>query len=239
MEVGPFAIIGPDVRIGRGTVIGPHAVVRGPSVIGADNRIFQFASVGEMPQDKKYAGEPTRLEIGNRNVIREYATIHRGTVQDLGVTRVGDDNLLMAYTHVAHDCVIGDQVILANAASLAGHVRVDDHAILGGFTLVHQFCAIGAHAFTAMGTALTKDLPPFVRVAGNPARANGINSEGLRRRGFSAAELALLKTAYKTLYLSSLKLDDAREALAAMAESAPVIRPIVEFLERSQRSIVR
>lgn len=239
VEVGPFAVIGPNVRIGRNTVVGPHVVIRGPTVIGVENRIFQFASVGEMPQDKKYAGESTRLEIGDRNIIREYATVHRGTVQDGGVTGVGNDNLLMAYTHVAHDCVIGNHVILANGASLAGHVRVDDHAILGGFTLVHQFCAIGVHAFTAMGTALNKDLPPYVRAAGNPARPHGINSEGLRRRGFSAAELSVLKTAYKKLYLSGLKLEEAREALSAMAEVEPVLRPVVAFLERSQRSIVR
>ena len=239
VEVGPFAIIGPDVRIGRDTVIGPHVVIRGPTVIGAENRIFQFASVGEIPQDKKYSGEATRLEMGDRNVVRECATVHRGTVQDAGVTRIGSDNLFMAYTHVAHDCVIGDHVIMANGATLAGHVRVDDHAILGGFTLVHQFCAIGMHSFTAMGTPLNKDLPPYVMLGGNPARPYGINTEGLRRRGFCAEDLSALKTAYKKLYLSGLKLDEAREALSAMAASAPVIRPIVAFLERSRRSIVR
>lgn len=239
VEVGPFSIIGPGVRIGRDSVIGPHAVIRGPTVLGAGNRVFQFASVGEMPQDKKYGGEETGLEIGDRNTIRECATIHRGTVQDAGATRIGSDNLFMAYSHVAHDCVVGDHVILANGAQLAGHVHVDDHAILGGFSLVHQFCTIGAHSFTAMGTPVNKDIPPYMMVAGNPPRPYGINVEGLKRRGFSAEELSVLKTAYRKLYLSGLKLDEARAVLATMAESESVIRPLVVFLDRSRRSIMR
>jgi UDP-N-acetylglucosamine acyltransferase len=239
VEVGPFSIIGPGVRVGRDTVIGPHAVIRGPTVIGAENRIFQFASVGEMPQDKKYGGEATRLEIGDRNTIRECATIHRGTVQDAGVTRIGSDNLLMAYSHVAHDCAIGDRVILANGVQLAGHVRVDDHAILGGFSLVHQFCTIGAHSFTAMGTPVNKDIPPYVMVGGNPPRPYGINAEGLKRRGFSPETLSVLKAAYRKLYLSGLKLEEAREVLATMAESESVIGPLVVFLDGSRRSIIR
>ena len=239
VEVGPFSVIGPNVRIGRGTVIGPHVVIRGPTVIGVDNRVFQFASVGEVPQDKKYGGEATRLEVGDRNVVREYVTLHRGTVQDAGVTRVGNDNLFMASAHVAHDCVVGDHVIMANGASLAGHVSVGDYAILGGFTLVHQFCSIGPHIFAAMGSAVTKDVPPYLMIAGNPARPHGINSEGLKRCGFSATDLKSLKAAYKQLYLSGQKLEDARRALLAMAEEAPVLRLMVDFLGQTRRSIVR
>ena len=189
VSVGPFSVIGAGVRIGKGTSIGPHVVVKGPTTIGCDNRIYQFASVGEDPQDKKYAGEPTRLEIGDRNVIRESATLHRGTVQDQGITRIGNDNLFMAYIHVAHDCVIGDNAILANGASLGGHVQIGDWAILGGFTMVHQFGRIGAHSFCGMGSAVNMDLPPFVTVSGQPAKPHGINSEGLRRRGYSDASL--------------------------------------------------
>ena len=183
VSVGPFSIIGHDVEIGSGTTVGPHVVIKGPSRIGRDNRIFQFASVGEDPQDKKYQGEITRLEIGDRNVIREYCTIHRGTAQDQSLTRIGSDNLLMAYTHVAHDCVIGDGVIMANGASLAGHVSVDDHAILGGFSLVHQFCRIGRHSFSGMGSVISRDIPPYVMVGGSPTKPRGINNVGMERRG--------------------------------------------------------
>ena len=239
VSVGPFAVIGPGVRIGRGTTIGPHAVIQGPTTIGADNRIFQFASVGEIPQDKKYRGEDTRLEIGDRNVIRECATVHRGTVQDEGVTRIGSDGLFMAYAHVAHDCHIGDHVIMANGATLAGHVVIEDHVILGGFTLVHQFCSIGAHSFTAMGTAIGKDVPPYLMVSGNPAKPHGINAEGLKRRGFTAEQLKVLKAAYRILYLSGLKLKEARLRLGEMSADAPEVARLAEFLVRSRRSIVR
>lgn len=239
VDIGPYAIIGPGVRIGKGTRVGPHAVIKGPTTLGTDNQVFQFASVGEIPQDKKFSGEDTRLEIGDRNVIREYVTMHRGTAQDTGTTRIGDDNLFMAYTHVAHDCVVGNNVIMSNGASLAGHVRVDDYAILSGFTLVHQFCAIGMYSFTAMGTAVAKDIPPFVTVSGNPAKPYGLNVEGLRRRGFSAEDLRIIKQAYKRLYLSGIKLEEARKVLSDMAQESPVIQPLVSFLANSRRSIVR
>jgi len=239
VEVGPFVVIGPDVEIGAGTRVGPHAVIRGPTRIGRDNRIFQFASVGEDPQDKKYGGESTHLEIGDRNQIREFATLHRGTVQDQGVTRIGSDNLFMAYTHVAHDCRIGDQVIMANAASLGGHVQVHDWAILGGFTIVHQFCRIGAHSFCAMGSVLSKDVPPYVTVSGQPAEPHGINAEGLRRRGFPDETIQVIKRAYRTLYLANLKLAEAVSELRAMAESVPEITRLADFIDDSTRSIVR
>lgn len=237
--VGPFSIIGPGVRIGRGCRIGPHVVIKGPTTIGADNQIFQFASIGEIPQDKKYGGEDTRLEIGDRNVIREYVTMNRGTAQDQGVTRVGNDSLFMAYIHVAHDCVVGDHVIMANGATLAGHVVLEDHVILGGFTLVHQFCTIGMHAFTAMGTAVNKDVPPYLIAGGNPAEPRGVNLEGLRRRGYGEEELRQLREAYKRLYMSGLKLDDARAAIESLAQDAPVIRPLADFFSRARRSILR
>lgn len=239
VSVGPFAVIGAGVRIGKGTQVGSHVVIKGLCTIGEDNRIFQFASVGEDPQDKKYAGEVTRLEIGDRNQIREFTTIHRGTAQDEGVTRIGNDNLLMAYTHVAHDCRIGDHVIMANAASLGGHVHIGDWAILGGFSIVHQFCHIGMHCFTAMGSAVSKDVPPYVMVGGHPAKPHGINSEGLRRRQFSAQQLQAIKRAYKTLYTSGLPLAAAREQITAAAEGSAELRVIADFLAASERSIVR
>jgi UDP-N-acetylglucosamine acyltransferase len=239
VSVGPFAVVGPEVRIGRGTRIGPHAVLKGPTSIGADNKIFQFASVGEDPQDKKYGGEPTRLEIGDRNVIRECATVHRGTVQDCGVTRIGDDNLLMAYTHVAHDCVIADHAILANAASLGGHVRIDDWAILGGFTMVHQFCRIGAHSFCGMGSSISKDVPAYVTVSGHPAHPHGINAEGLRRRGFSAESIQQIRRAYKLIYKSGLPLVEAVEQLKTLTAESPELAPLLELVETSERSIIR
>ena len=239
VSVGPFAVIGDGVQVGAGTRIGPHAVIQGPTVLGRDNRIFQFASVGEAPQDKKYGGEPTRLEIGDRNVIRECATVHRGTVQDAGVTRVGSDNLLMAYTHVAHDCTIGDHVILANAASLGGHIAVGDWAILGGFTIVHQFCQLGAHCFCGMGSVITMDVPPFVTVGGHPAAAHGINSEGLQRRGFSPATIGQLRHAYKRLYRSGLRLEEAIVEIDSLAAAVPELRLLVDCLRASRRGIVR
>jgi len=239
VSIGPYAVIGADVEIGAGTWIGPHAVINGPTRIGRDNRIFQFASIGDEPQDKKYAGEPTRLEIGDRNTIREFVTINRGTVQDEGVTRLGDDNWIMAYVHIAHDCRIGNQTIFANSASLAGHVRVDDFAILGGFTLVHQFCAIGAYSLTAFGSGISKDVPPYVTVGGSPARAHGLNMEGLRRRGFSEASRRVLKAAYKTLYRENLSLQDALQQLKQQAALHGELDILVSFLERQTRGIVR
>ena len=239
VEVGPFTVIGPGVEVGAGTRIGPHAVIRGPTRIGRDNRIFQFASVGEDPQDMKYGGEETRLEIGDRNQIRECATLHRGTVQDQGVTRIGNDNLFMAYTHVAHDCRIGNHVIMANAASLGGHVEVQDWAILGGFTIVHQFCRLGAHCFCAMGSALSKDVPPYVTVAGQPAAPHGINAEGLRCRGFTPEAITVIKRAYRALYMGGLKLDEALERLRVLAQTSPEIAPLAAFVADSSRSIVR
>jgi len=239
VSVGPFTIIGPGVEIGSGTTIGPHVVIRGPTRIGRENRIFQFASVGEDPQDKKYQGEVTRLEIGDQNVIREYCTIHRGTAQDQSLTRIGNDNLLMAYTHVAHDCVIGDGVIMANGASLAGHVSVDDYAILGGFSLVHQFCRIGRHSFSGMGSVISRDIPPYVMVGGSPTKPRGINNVGMERRGYDAEAILQIKRAFKVFYKSRLKLEEAIEHLAAMAKQSPEILPILEFLQQSGRSIIR
>jgi UDP-N-acetylglucosamine acyltransferase len=237
--IGPFSIVGPDVTIGSGTEIGPHVVIKGPSRIGIGNRIFQFASVGEDPQDKKYGGEPTTLEMGDRNVVREFATIHRGTAQDQGVTRIGDDNLFMAYTHVAHDCVIGHRVIMANAASLAGHVRVDDGAILGGFTLVHQFCRMGQYSFSAMGSVISRDIPPYVMVGGRPTKPYGINSVGLERNGFGSEALRQVKKAYKIIYKAGFKLDEAIKLLDEMSGDYAEILPLVDFLKTTGRSIVR
>lgn len=239
VEIGPFSVIGPDVQIAAGTRIGAHVVISGPTTIGKDNRIHPFCSIGDDPQDKKYAGEPTRLEIGDRNTIRESCTINRGTVQDKGVTRIGNDNWIMAYVHIAHDCQVGDNTILANATTLAGHVSVDDWAILGGFTKVHQFCRIGAHSFTAMDCALSRDLPPYVTAAGHLAVPRGINSEGLKRRGFTTEQIARIRKAYKTLYRSDLRLSDAIEALRIVAVEHEEIARLVEFIETSERSIIR
>jgi len=239
VRVGAYAIVGPDVRIDSGTEIGPHAVIKGPTRIGKHNRIFQFASVGEDPQDKKYRGEVSYLDIGDRNVIREYVTIHRGTVQDQGITRIGSDNLLMAYTHVAHDCVIGNHVIMANAASLAGHVRVDDYAILGGFSLVHQFCKIGRHSFSAMGSVITRDILPYVMVGGSPTKPHGINTVGLERQGFSPESIRQIRKAYKIVYKSRLKLEEAIQHLDEMTTETPEIQIMVDFLKQTGRSIIR
>ena len=239
VTVGPFSIIDADVEIDSGTTIAPHVIIRGPTRIGKDNQIYQFSSIGEACQDKKYKGERTWLEIGDRNVIREYATMQRGTAQERGVTKVGSDNLFMAYTHVAHDCIVGDHAIFANAASIAGHVEIGDWAILGGFTNIHQFCQVGAHAFTGLGTTLLKDLPPYVVASGNPAKPRGINTEGLKRRGFTAPSIREIRSAYKYLYLSRMKLDDAIIRIdKEMGESAD-IKSLLAFLRRSERSIVR
>jgi UDP-N-acetylglucosamine acyltransferase len=239
VEVGPFAVIGPGVVIGPGTRIGPHVVIRGPTRIGERNRIFQFASVGEDPQDKKYAGEPTRLEIGNDNVFRESCTISRGTVQDAGVTRIGDDNLFMAYTHVGHDCVIGSHVIMANCATLAGHVHLDDWVGMGGFSGVHQFGKVGAHAYLANNAAVTRDVPPYVMVVGQPAVPHSVNSEGLKRRGFTAEQIRNIREAYRILYRSDLLLADAVEQLKGLALAQPEIRPFVDFIGASTRGLIR
>ncbi|HUX26336.1 MAG TPA: acyl-ACP--UDP-N-acetylglucosamine O-acyltransferase [Burkholderiales bacterium] len=239
VSVGAYSMVGEHVEIGDETRIGPHVVIEGHTRIGRDNRVFQFCSLGAMPQDKKYGGEPTRLEIGDGNTIREFCTLNCGTAQDAGVTRLGSDNWVMAYVHIAHDCQIGDHTTFANNAQLAGHVHVGDYAILGGFTGVHQFVRIGAHSFTAIATVLVHDLPPYVMAAGNTAKTHGINTEGLRRRGYSAAALADIKRAYKTLYKSGLTLDQARAQLAAQAATCAEIGVLVDFLQGSTRGIVR
>ena len=239
VEVGPYSIIGAGVRIGPRTVVGPHAVLNGPTSIGADNRIFQFASIGDAPQDKKYRGEPTRLEIGDRNVFRESCTINRGTTHDQGVTRIGSDNLFMAFSHVAHDCQVGNQTVFANCASLAGHVEIGDWVILGGLTAVHQFCKVGAHAFLGGGSILSRDVPPYVMVAGNPAVPHGVNAEGLKRRGFTEEQVRNVREAYRILYRSELLLAAALERLEPLAQAQPEIRFFVDFIRGSQRSLVR
>lgn len=238
-EIGPFCLIGANVEIGAGTIIGAHCVIEGPAKIGCHNRIHPHSVIGGEPQDKKYAGEPTRVEIGDHNTIREFVTINRGTTQDTGVTRIGNHNWIMAYVHVAHDCLVGDHIIFANASSLAGHVRVDDWVILGGFTLVHQFCQIGAHAFTSMGSIVNRDVPPYVTVAGNFAEPKGINSEGLKRRGYDSDRIMSIRRAYKTLYKAGLPLAEAREQLASAATAAPDVRLMLEFIDRSERSLIR
>lgn len=239
VSVGPYSIIGPDVEIGTGTRIESHVVVKGPCVIGEDNRIFQFASIGDDPQDKKYAGEVTELVIGDRNTIREYSTINRGTVQDTGKTRVGHDNWIMAYVHIAHDCVVGNQTVLANNTTLAGHVHVGDWAVLGGFTGVHQYCRIGAHALTGIFTAVTKDIPAYVTAAGRPAVPRGINAEGLRRRGFGSARIGRIREAYRTIYRQGHKLEEALEILRGRAESQDEIRVLLDSITRSSRGLIR
>jgi UDP-N-acetylglucosamine acyltransferase len=239
VAVGPYSIIGEHVEIGDNTRIGPHVVISGHTRIGCDNNIFQFCSIGEIPQDKKYAGEPTRLEIGDRNTIREFCTFNLGTIQDGGVTRVGDDNWIMAYVHIAHDCQVGNRTTFANNAQLAGHVHIDDWAILGGYTGVHQFCRIGAHTMTAVGTVVLQDVPPYVMAAGNTATPFGINAEGLKRRGFSADALLALKRAYRTLYKSGLMLEEARVKLEDEVKLHPEVQPILDFLAVSKRGIIR
>ncbi len=239
VEIGPFSVIGPGVQIDAGTVIEPHVVIKGPTAIGRDNHIYQFSSIGEDPQDKKYANEVTRLEIGDRNVIREFVTIHRGTVQDRGLTLIGSDNLFMAYAHVAHDCVVGDHVIMANGASIAGHVRLGDHAILGGFTLVHQFTQIGEYSFSAMGSAITQDIPPYVMVGGRPTRPHGINSVGMERNGISAKDIRLIRKAYKILYKNNLKIEDAIEEIEELAGDSDQLSRMVSFLRNVTRGILR
>ena len=237
VEIGPYSIIGADVVIGDDCIIGPHVVLRGPTVLGRNNRIFQFASVGEDCQDKKFKGEPTQLLIGDNNIIREFVTIHRGTTQDQGITRIGSDNLLMAYVHVAHDCVVGDHVILANNTTLAGHVHVGDWAILGGFTGVHQFCHIGAHAFTAVNSVVVQDIPPYIMAQGHNAVPRTINSEGLKRRGFSAEQISIIKRAFKILYRQGHTVSEAVEKMNEL--QAAELQPLIDFVQKSARGIIR
>jgi len=239
VEIGPYAIIGGNVEIGAGCRIGPHAIITGRTRIGSNNRIYQFVSLGEVPQDKKYSGEPTRLEIGDNNSIREFCTFNCGTAQDAGVTRVGNHNWIMAYVHLAHDCQIGDHTVFANNAQLAGHVHVGDYAVLGGFTAVHQFCHVGGHSITALGTVVLQDIPPYIMASGNSAKPYGINTEGLKRRGFSADTIAGLKRAYKILYKSGMTLDEARNELSRHLKQCPEIRPLLDFLATSSRGIIR
>jgi UDP-N-acetylglucosamine acyltransferase len=239
VSVGPFSIIGPQVEIGPGTVVGPHVVINGPTRIGSGNRFFQFASIGDAPQDKKYQGEPTRLEIGDRNVFRESCTINRGTVHDKGVTRIGSDNLFMAYAHVAHDCIVGNSTVFANCAALGGHVEIGDWVIIGGLTAVHQFTKIGAHAFLAGGAIVTRDVPPYLMVAGNPASPHSVNSEGLKRRGFTEGQVRNIRDAYRIVYRSELRLAEALERLAPLAAEHAEIRAFVDFIHSSTRSLLR
>ncbi len=237
VEIGPYSVIGAGVTIGAGTVVGPHVVVMGPSRIGRDNRIYQFASVGEAPQDKKYQGEPTWLEIGDRNVIREYVTLNRGTDEGHGKTVIGSDNLFMAYSHVAHDCIVGDHCVFANAASLSGHVEVGNHAILGGFTSVHQFTKIGVRAFCGLGSVVTQDIPPFSTAAGNRARVIGINKEGLKRRGFSAELIRALHKSFRELLKSRGPKEDAIKNLEPLCAEFPEVGVFVDFVKNSKRGI--
>lgn len=239
VEVGPWTLIGPGVEIGADCVIESHVVIKGPTRIGERNHIYQFSTIGEATPDLKYRNEPTELHIGDDNVIRENVTIHRGTVQDRSLTEIGDRNLLMAYVHIGHDSIVGSDTILVNNTALAGHVVVGDWAILSGYTLVHQFCKIGAHSFSGMGTSIGKDVPAFVTVAGSPAEAKTINVEGLRRRGFDAAEIAELRRAFKIVYRQSLTLDVAIDRLQGMVQDTPSIQTLVDSLLQSQRGIVR
>jgi UDP-N-acetylglucosamine acyltransferase len=239
VEVGAYTIIGPGVRIGAGSWIGPHAVINGPTTLGRENKVFQFASVGDAPQDKKYRGEPTRLEVGDRNVFREFCSVNRGTVNGRGVTKIGDDNLFMAYSHVAHDCIVGSNCVMSNCTALAGHVELGDWVILSGYAGIHQFCKVGSHSFLANNAAVTRDVPPYLLVAGTPAEPKGVNSEGLKRRGFGPEQIANIRNAYRLLYRSGLKLAAATEQLQALAAEQPELLPFVQFLAASERSIVR
>jgi UDP-N-acetylglucosamine acyltransferase len=239
VEIGPYSIIAADVSIDSGTWIGPHAVINGPTKIGKHNKIFQFASLGEDPQDKKYKGERTWLEIGDRNVFREFCTINRGTVLDRGVTRIGNDNLFMSYSHVGHDCTLGDDIVMANVATLAGHVEIGNCANLGGLSAVHQYCKIGAYSFIANNAAVTRDVPPYVLAVGQPAEPHSVNVIGLERRGFTPEQILNIRRAYRLLYRSKLKLDEALKKLDEAAASQPEIRIFVDFIKLSTRSIVR
>ena len=239
VSIGPYCIVEADTEIGDDCVLKSHVVVARHTQIGKGNKIYPFASIGEDPQDKKYANEPTQLIIGDNNTIREYVTINRGTTDDQGITQVGNDNWIMAYVHIAHDCIVGNHTILANCTSLAGHVHVGDYAILGGFTKLHQFCRVGAHAFTAMDSGFQKDVPPFVMAQGNPAIPRAINFEGLKRRGFGKERIAAIKTAYRVLYKSDLKLNEAINELENLAKDSIDVKMMVEFIQQSSRSIIR
>ena len=239
VDIGPFTVIGPEVVIGAGTWIGPHAVIQGPTRIGRNNKVFQFASLGEVPQDLKFGGERTVLEIGDRNVFREYCTVHRGTAGGGGVTRIGNDNLFMAYVHIAHDCRIADHTVFANCASLAGHVEIGNHAVLGGFTGIHQFCRVGDHCMTGAATVAVQDIPPYVLAAGNGAQPYGINVTGLRRRGFSTEAIHMLKRAYKILYKSGLRLEEAITKIEELVPEHPELDVLARFLKVEGRGIIR
>ncbi|MEO8400676.1 MAG: acyl-ACP--UDP-N-acetylglucosamine O-acyltransferase [Gammaproteobacteria bacterium] len=239
VEIGPYSVIGEDVEVGEGTWIGPHVVIKGPTKIGKENKIFQFASLGEDPQDKKYQGERTCLEIGDRNVIREFCTLNRGTVQDKSLTRIGNDNLFMAYVHIAHDCVVGNNTIFANNASLAGHVTVEDYVIMSGFSGASQNCRVGMHSFASMGSMIDKDVPPFVKVSGYYAKPFGLNTVGMQRRGFSADTMLYLRRAYKIIYRQGLTIKQALEHLNEMLGNCPEIQVFIDFINSSDRGIVR
>lgn len=239
VHISPYVVIGADVEVGSGSWIGSHVVISGPTKIGVDNRIYPFASLGEAPQDKKFAGEDTELIIGDRNVIREYCTLNRGTVQDIGKTVVGSDNWIMAYVHIAHDCIIADHTIMANGTTLAGHVKIEDYAILGGFSLIHQFCRIGAYAFTGMGTAIAKDVPPFVMSFGAPGVPRGINREGMKRHDFSADSIKRMKEVYRLLYRSELTFQDALGTIESRYGEHPEIKKVLEFCRQTERGILR
>lgn len=239
VEVGAFSIIDSKVRVGSGTRIGPHAVITGRTTIGKDNHIFQFTSIGEQPQDKKYAGEDTELIIGDNNTIRELCTFSRGSLQGGGVTRIGSNNWIMACVHIAHDCILGDNIIMANNASLAGHVTVGNHAILSGYSLIHQFCSVGEHSFTSYASHVNQSIPPYVTVSGEKARVKGINSEGLRRRGYSVEQINQVRRAYKTIYREGRPLEEAKILLAEMAADFPEVQPLVDFLNVAERGIIR
>lgn len=239
VEIGPFCVIGEEVEIGAGTRIDSHVVIHGPTRIGADNRIHSFAAIGGEPQDKKFRGERCELVIGDRNLIREFVTINRGTADDAGITSIGNDNWIMAYVHIAHDCRIGNHNTFANAASMAGHVHIGNQVILGGFSLIHQFCKVGDHAFTAMGASVNRDVPPYVMVAGEYAQPRGINAEGLKRRGFSAERIAAIKRGYRTLYMAGLPLAEARARIADEAEASDDLKLLLDFIDGSTRSLIR
>lgn len=239
VSIGHFSIIGKDVKIGDGTRVGPHVTLAGHTSIGKNNKIFQYASVGEVPQSTGYKNEPTELRIGNNNIIRECCTLHTGTVEGGGITQIGDDNFLMAYVHIAHDCILGNKIIFANGSSLAGHVIVDDHVILGGFTLIHQFCKIGAHVMTGIGAVSFKDIPPYLKVSGNTARPYGINVKGLQRRGFDEEAILALKQAYRILYRSQLSFMDAISEITKLADEDSNVKVFADFLTNSERGVVR
>ena len=239
VEVGAFSIIDDKVRIDTGTKIGPHAIITGRTTIGKNNHIFQFTSIGEQPQDKKYAGEDTELIIGDDNTIRELCTFSRGSMQGGGITRIGNRNWIMACVHIAHDCILGDDIIMANNASLAGHVTVGNHAILSGYSLIHQFCTVGEHSFTSFASHVNQSIPPYVTVAGEKAKVKGGNTEGLKRRGYSSEQINQIRRAYKTLYREGKPLEEARAVLAEMATDSPELQPLVEFLKTADRGIIR